>query len=160
MPATPIAPTTRYIRPGKTVVVLTPTVASTSGAATRTEINNGIAVQREVQGVSGFTQSSSKIDTPDWGSRVTTSIPGMITIADSSITFYGDENGADIRTSLFLDSEVVVIFMDSGDTPGEPMDVFKCVVNSIAPARDGQNVVTVTVDFTVRQVFERIPIPA
>lgn len=160
MPASTLAAAVRYIRPGKTLVNLTPTVASTTGAATRAEINAGILVQGDVQSVAGFTQSASKIDTPDWGSRVTTSIPGLVTIPDSSITFYGSEDGEDIRQELELDDDVVVIFMDNGDTPTDPMDVFKCAVSSVAPSRDGQNAVTVTVSFTVRQVFERVAIPA
>lgn len=160
MAATPLAATTRYIRPGKTEVIITPTVASTSGAATRAEINAGLAVQGEIQSVAGFTQSATKIDTPDWGSRVVTSIPGLLSIADSSITFYGSDDGADIREELAMDDECVVIFMDNGDTATDPMDVFKCAVSSVAPSRDGQNAVTVTVSFTVREVFERVAIPA
>lgn len=160
MSGTPIAASTRYIRPGKTVVNITPTVASTTGAATRAEIDAGITVEGEIQSVAGFSQSASKIDTPDWGSRVVTSIPGLVNIPDSSITFYGSDDGVDIREELALDDECVVIFMDNGDVEADPMDVFKCAVSSVAPSRDGQNAVTVTVSFTVREVFERVAIPA
>lgn len=160
MAATPLAATTRYIRPGKTEVVIAPAVESTSGAATREEINAGLAVQGEIQSVTGFTQSATKIDTPDWGSRETTSIPGLVSIADSSITFYASDDGADIREELEMDDDCVVIFMDNGDVAADPMDVFKCSVASVATSRDGQNAQTVTVSFTVRKVFERVAIPA
>lgn len=160
MSASAITPATRFFRPGKTKVVITPTVDDANGNATRTEINAGLDVSGDVQGVAGFTQSAAKIDTPDWGSRVTSSINGRITLADSSITLYADEDGADIRDELDIDQETCVIFMDNGDTPALPMDVFKCVVNSIAPSRDGEGAAVVVVSFTIRSVHERKAIPA
>lgn len=159
MPATPISSTQRYIRAGTTKVVLVDSIASTTLAATRAEINGGTEVAGEISSATGFSQTSNSVETPDWGSRITTKIPGRITIEDSSITFYGDEDGADIREVLVRDQDINVIFMDGGDVAATPMDVFKTTVSSITTTKD-DGPVMVVVSFTVRQVGESLPIPA
>ena len=79
----------RYIGPGTRKYYWVPTIATLS-APSRAELNAGTDMTATIptDGVSGFTVSTAFVDTPDFGSTTITKIPGALSLADSSLTFY------------------------------------------------------------------------
>ncbi len=159
MPATPIAAATRYFQPEITKVLILPTVAAATLTPTRAELNAGTDVSPDVASWSGWTVSTAQIATPDLGKRFTSSIPGRITVDDSSITFYADLAGADIRDVLIRDADQYVAILDGGDVTGRNMDVFKTTVGSVGKLRDLEDAPRITVSFTIRAYAENLAVP-
>ena len=158
MTATASAAATRFFRPGKTTVLSLPTVTAMSPI--RTEIDGGDDVTGDIASVSGFTKDGAKIDTPDWGSRTVSNVPGRVTFADSSITWYASEDGVDRRADFAIDQVCYIVFMDIGDVPTKKMDVYKCTVLSVSSTKDGDNAAQVVVSFSVQDANEQVVIPA
>lgn len=130
MPATPITAVSRYWPVGTTVWLWVVSIANYSVAVTRAEINAGTNLSGEIASVDGWTVTSNQIDTPDVNSRFRSKIPGPIEASDSSITFYADPSGSDVRTLLPRDTAGYVIRMDGGDVASRKMSVFPCKVAS------------------------------
>lgn len=99
---TPLTPTTRYFPVALRRVYFLPAVANVA-APTRAELTAGTDLTGEVVdgGISGFTLTGAAVDVPDLASIFTANIPGRQTAASSSISFYLDQGGNDVRT-LFL----------------------------------------------------------
>ena len=159
MPATAIAAATRYFQPGTTKVVVLPSIASLSAGATRLEINAGSDVSGDVASINGFQINSNQLDTPDLGGRFTKRIPGRLVADDSSITFYADVAGADIRTVLSRDQITYLGIMDGGDVAGRKADYFKVTVASVGKVRDLEDAPRLTVMFTISDYGENKTIP-
>lgn len=161
MPLTPIPESTRFFQPEISKVYFLPTVADPENV-TRAEINAGHDITDEIAAISGFLATSNYIDTPDLKRRFVARIGGRITVADSSLTFYGSQDGEDVRTIMQRLDRGVLVFMDGGDVPAQPMDVFRVEVNSIGKQRSvDENAFQLLVGFGILQPpAEDVLIPA
>src|SRR4051812_25810142 len=121
--ATPINPSVRYYRRGTTRVLWVPTIAN-KNAPTRSELDAGTALEGETGAMSGWQTSSATVPTAALGSRFTPTVPGEITAADSSLTFWASADGDDVRSLLVREARGFVVWMDEGDVPEQTMDVF------------------------------------
>jgi hypothetical protein len=161
MPAAAINPTERFFQPEISKVIFVPTIASGSLAYTRSEVNAGDDLTAEIADLSGWTVQSNFIDTPDMGKRYTSKIGGRLTTPDSSITFYGDKSGDDVRGVLPRGTKGHLIFMDGGDVATQPSDVFTVEVASVGKLRStGDNAYQITVSFSISNFAEDVVIPA
>lgn len=160
MAATPIDLVSRFIRTETSKFVLCDRIASTSGAATRAEIDAGVDITDDLATVEGFQESTNFLDTPDFGSLTTTSIVGRSPSISGTFTMYGDATGGDIREQVTRLDEKTLIVMDNGDTPTDPMDVFNIVVGAVAPTYDGDNPMMVAVSASVAGIFLSQTIPS
>lgn len=125
---------TRYFDPEITKVYFVSTIADKS-APTRTEIDAGTDVSGEIAEIEGWQVTSNNIGTPDLGTRFTGSTPGRLTAEDSSLTFYADQGGQDVRTIMPRDTNGYILWMDGGDVQGNKMDVYPVRVSSNAKMR-------------------------
>jgi hypothetical protein len=161
VPATPIAASVRYFRPGLTKVYWVRTIA-TYTTPTRAELNAGTDLSGEVAEISGFSVVSDSVDTPDLLNRFVSKIPGRITADDSSINFYASSTGfTDARSVLPRDTTGFLVFMDGGDvsTTGR-MDVWPATVASVGKLRALEDPAQVAIAFTPTKVpAEDIVIP-
>lgn len=161
MSASPIQSADRFFAPGVSRVIFIPTIAATTLIPTRTEINAGDDLSGEVNDVSGFNVQAGFIDTPDMLRRFTGKIGGRITTPDSSLTMYASKDGDDVRTILPRGTQGFLAFMDGGDVPTQPMDVFKVEVASLGKPRSmGDSASMLTVQFSISGFAEDAPIPA
>lgn len=162
MAATPITQVTRFINPGTTKWYFVPTISS-KAAPTRVELNAGTDITREMAGNEGWVIDSENVPTPDGDSVFTGTIPGRLTAADSSITFYADPTGADARALLPRSTNGFIVPMDGGDVAGRKMDVFPVRVASVGKVRtvEGSEAMTVLVKFAITsQPAEDVAVPA
>ncbi|MEV7804986.1 hypothetical protein AB0O28_18755 [Microbispora sp. NPDC088329] len=161
MPATPIAAETRYFNPETTKVYWCPAIAN-KAAPTRSELNAGTDLSRAIADVNGWQVSSEMIDVPDMGSRFVSKIPGRISAADSSISFYMDRAGIDARTVMPRDAEGYVVWLDGGDVAGRPCDVFPVTVSSHGKSRSvGAEPARLTIQYAITsEPAENVTIPA
>lgn len=159
MPATPITPATRFFRPGTTKCYWVVSISNIN-SPTRTELNLGADVSKDVAEISGWMVSGQKIDTPDLNSRFVSNIPGLTSADESAITFYAGVDGADVRTLMPRDTAGNVVWMDGGDTTGRKMDVFPVRVLSVGKVRDMGAAARLTIQFAITsEPAENITIP-
>jgi hypothetical protein len=161
MVATPITQSTRYINPGVTKYYFCSAIANKS-APTRPELNAGTDVTRETAAIEGWVIDSANVDTPDADTSFTGNIPGRLTAADSSFTFYADPSGADARALMPRNTNGFIVIMDGGDVAGRKMDVFPVRVASVGKVRsvEGSEAATVVIKFAVTsQPAEDVVIP-
>jgi hypothetical protein len=161
MPATPIQKSTRFYTVGRTQCYFVPTIVAANLEPTRSELNAGTDLTREIAEMEGWTTTSETIDTPDMVSRFVSSIPGAITAEDSSLTFYASEDSDDVRVVFPRDTAGYIVWMDSGDVPDATMDVFPVQVASAPKVRSMDNATMIRVDFNItREPVENVVIPA
>jgi len=160
MAAPAISASTRYFLPGTTKVLILPAVASLAVGPTRAEINAGLDVSGEVAAISGWSITSENMATPDLGKRFNSQVTGRLTAADSSLTFWADKTGADIRDSLVLDQSTYVVFLDGGDVTGSTMDTYKSVVSSVGKVREIEGAGRIEIRFSIRDYSEDKAVPA
>lgn len=132
MVATPMTPVERFFPTGTTRYLYLPAIVSTTLVPTRTEINAGTDLSTDLAEVSGFTVSSDLVDTPDINKRFTSRIPGRITAEDSSLVFYADKVGDDVRALLPRDETGYIVRLSGGDVPGSMGSTFPITVSSIS----------------------------
>lgn len=160
MAATPMAPTTRYFRPGVTKILWVEAIADKT-APTRVEIDAGTDLSAEVMEIEGFQVTSNTLDTPDYGSRFSSKIPSDIVAEDSALNTYADATSVDIRTVLARDDNGFVIIMDEGDVTTQLMDVFPVRVAATPKLRTRADPAQIRVQFTVTSLpAENVAIPA
>lgn len=160
MAATPMAATTRYFRPGTTVILWVDTIAD-KNAPTRVEIDAGTDLSAEVFQINGFQVSSAALPTPDFGSRFSSSIGGEITAPDSSLVTYADVTSVDIRTVISRDDNGFIVIMDEGDVATQLMDVYPVRVGSVGKLRPREDPARHQSDFFVTsEPAENVAIPA
>lgn len=160
MTAAPLRPSTRYYPPGTRRVYWLPAVASVS-SPTRAELDAGIDLTGEIAAMSGFSVSSATISVPDLATRFAPDIPGQITAASSSITFYASEDSDDIREILPRDQAGYIAVLWEGDQAGRSMDVYPVSVTSVPKDVTTTNAGQMSVDFAVTAVpAENVEIPA
>jgi len=126
---------TRFFQPEISKVLWLDTIAASTRIPTRAELTAGTDLTGEIAAISGFLATSNYIDTPDLKRRFVARIGGRTNIADSSITYYGSQDGEDIRTVHSRLDRGYLVFMDGGDVPGQPMDVFPAEVASLGKQR-------------------------
>jgi hypothetical protein len=162
MSATPVTQSTRFFAPEITKCIFLPTIAAANLAATRAEIDAGTDLSNEIADLSGWTIASGTIDTPDLGNRFTRQISGRTTAEASSLTMYADKKGVDAREILPRDTVGFIVFMDGGDVPADPMDVFPVSVSSLGKVRStGDQAGQLTINFSITGIpAEDLPIPA
>ena len=161
MPLTALNPTTRYINPAITVVRHVLTIADPGLLPTRPELTNGVDLVDELLDWTGWAVEGAVVQSRSVGTRNVAGVPGMKTLTESSLTFHADVTGDDAR-SLYVDGlESHIAFMDGGDVPGQPMDVFKVAVVSRSPMRaaDGSALAGILVKYAVRAWLQDAPIP-
>ena|SRR5215468_584978 len=151
----------RYIGPGTRKYYWVPTVATLS-AVTRAEMNAGTDMSAVIppDGVAGFTVNTNFVDTPDFGSVTITKIPGLDTLADSSITFYESSTSVDIRALITPRLVGYMTHMLEGDVPGQKMNAFKVQAAAVSPDQNGgDKAETVTIGFAILAYafFQTIP---
>jgi hypothetical protein len=135
MAAPEITASVRYFDPEVTKCYFLPTIAAADLTPTRLEMDAGTDLSPEIAEVSGFTVTSEEINTPDLGSRFTSKIPGRTSAEDSSITFYADLGGNDVRTVLPRDTTGYIQWCDGGDVAGNKSQVFPIRVRSLGQLR-------------------------
>jgi hypothetical protein len=162
MPTTPSALAfggVRYIAPGTRHFYWVPTIANTA-SPTRAELVAGTDLTPSIAAADGWTVSSAFVDTPDFGSRTISKIPGAITFADSSLTFYESSVSTDVRALLTQDLVGYVTIMLEGDVTGQKMNVFKVQVASVAPMQSISDPAQIQVSFGIFSVNQAVTIPA
>lgn len=160
MAATPMAATTRYFRPGTTVVLIVDSIADKI-APTRTELDAGTDISAELFQINGFQVQSAGLPTPDFGSRFAGSITGEETSPDSSLVTYADTTSVDIRTVVARDDDLFVVIMDEGDVSSQLMDVFPARVGSVGKLRAREDPARHQTDFVITsRPGENVEIPS
>lgn len=134
MPATAMTPAVRFFPTGTTKYLWLPAIVAATLIPTRAEINAGTDLSVDLAEVAGFTVSSDLIDTPDINKRFTSRIPGRITAEDSSLVFYADRVGDDVRALMPRDEEGFIVRMPGGDVPASMGSTFPVTVSSLSEA--------------------------
>lgn len=162
--ATPaITQSTRYTSQATTKIYYLPAVAAGSLTPTRSEMNAGTDLSREVADLAGWTVTGNQLPTPDLSNAFEASIPGKTTAAASSITFYMSKNGVDVRALLPRTTSGYIMFLDGGDVPSQFADVYPVTVTSNGKERyvKGDNADKIMVSFAItRAPAENVTIPA
>lgn len=160
MPA--LSATTRFFLPEITNCVFVPTIAASTKIPTRAELTAGTTLTKEIADISGWGVKSNMIDTPDAGSRFVSQIGGRTNVDSSSITFYADITGSDVRQTLPRNQTGYIVWMDGGDVATQKMDIFPVKVTSVGKVRSsGDQAMQLTIEFAVTSPpAEDAPIPA
>ncbi len=160
MAATPITPAKRFIIPEVTKTLWVASIANIS-APTRTEINLGKDLSKDVADISGWMVSGQAIATPDLNSRFVSSIPGLTQADESSITFYASDTGTDVRALMPRNTAGYIVWLDGGDVAGRLMDVFPVQVLSVGKERQiGATPARLPIQYTITSVpAEDVVIP-
>lgn len=160
--ATPqITASTRYFDVGTTKVYFLPACADIQ-SPTRSEMNAGTDLSREIAEIDGWSVSSNQIQTPDFATRFVSQIAGRIEAADSNLTFYASEDSVDVRALLPRDTDGFMMWLDGGDTPGNKADVYPVTVTSVSKMRSaGAEAARIQVGFSItREPAEDVTVPA
>lgn len=160
MPATPLVASNRYFARGVTKVYAVTTIANIASPS-RAELNAGTDLSPEVAEISGWQVSGGEIETPDLATVFTSKIPGSTAVDDSSITFYADQVGVDVRGVLPRGTATNIVIMYGGDVAGAKMDVSKTRVRSVGkPVSMGDDAGMVVVQFSITaEPAEDVTIP-
>lgn len=125
----------RFMRRGTAKIYFLPTVAGYVAGTppTSVEVTAGTDITGKIADMSGWLMESGSIDVPDMGARFAKKIPGEQTIADSSLTLYGDDGTvADpVKTALATDTLGYMYICHSGKGVGKPADLFPVRVSSV-----------------------------
>jgi len=161
MGATPLATTERFFAPEISKVYYALTLADYT-APVRPELDAATDFTDEMASVTGWSVDGRMLDTPDWGRRFVSQISGRTSAGESSITFYADKAGVDVRAVLARGDVGNVIFCDGGDVTGYLADVFKTEVTSVGKVRTGTDgALVITVKFAITKApAENVVLPA
>lgn len=161
MAATPIIASGRYYARGLTKIYYCLTIVSIA-SPTRAEMNAGTDLSREVAEVNGWDITSEEIETPDLATSFTSKIPGSLSVGDSSINMYADDNGADARGVLPRGTVGYILMLYGGDIAASKMDVFPIKVRSVGkPISLGDDPSTVNLQFSITAApQENVTVPA
>ncbi|MEU1327253.1 hypothetical protein ACFV6B_12775 [Streptomyces microflavus] len=125
----------RFQRKGISKILFAETIANAGYMPTSAEVTGATDYSRQIAAVDGFTLENQMIETPDMASTFVSKIGGDDSAADSSITFYEDDDLDDIETDLAKGTTGFIIICRKGKaatTPG--MDVFPVTVSSNSAA--------------------------
>ncbi|MGN8245236.1 hypothetical protein ACTHAM_002355 [Cellulomonas soli] len=160
---TPSLPATeRFFQPEISECIFLPAIAAATLVPTRPEITAGTRLTDEIAGLSGWTISSAMITTPDYGRRFISQIAARTNAEQSSITFYADLGGDDVRKVLPRGTKGFILWADHGDEVDLPADIFKIEVTSVGKLRSvGDQAFQVTVTFAItKEPSEDVSLPA
>jgi hypothetical protein len=162
MAAIAMTPAVRYFPTGITRYLYLPAIVAATLIPTRAEMNAGTDLSTDLAEVSGFTVSSDLIDTPDINTRFTSRIPGRITAEDSSLVFYADKVGDDVRALLPRDETGYIVRLSAGDVAASMGSTFPITVSSISEqAGTDDEAARLTVEFAITsEPAENWAIPA
>lgn len=151
----------RFFQPGIVKVYYLPTIAGANYAATRLEITAGTDLTPELDDWSGWSYSTTFIETKDANNRIRPKLAGPVSLDDSSMTFNGSRDGQDVRTVLERGDTGYILIADGGDVTGQPAEVFPVEVGSVVNVRSLDSApFKVRVDFGVTNVPKQITLPA
>lgn len=162
MPTPTLTASTRFTDQAVTKIYYLPSIAATTLAPTRTELNAGTDVSGEVNTLKGWTVQAAQIVTEDLTNPFEAKIPGSTTAPDSSITFYTSKTGNDIRTLLPRGTAGYICFLDGGDVTGNKMEVYPVTVtaNGVERSVNGSAASKVEVMFAItRTPAQNISVP-
>jgi hypothetical protein len=161
MVATPISPVVRFQRAGNTSIVLID-MPAIPGAPTRAEIDAGVDITGDVQGVDGFTREPGFLDVPDWGSLETDQIRGRSPSSQGTVRMYADQGGpdGDIRAEVAEGDLKELLFMPHGDVPADKMTVFDVEIAGVNETFDDTAATLVSVGSAIRKRYTAVAIPA
>ena len=157
---TKLPATTRFFAPEISKCYYLPAVAGAE--PTRAEITAGTDLTDEIGGLSGWTVTSAMINAPDLGHRFVSQIGGRTNAEQSSITFYADKGGDDVRKVLPRGTLGYILWADGGDEEGLPADLFCIEVVSVGKMRSvSDQAFQVTITFAITRVpVEDLALPA
>jgi len=152
----------RFFAAGITDVLFVPVIDDDNLVPSTAELGAAVDLGGEVADWSGWSVQSGTIDTPDLKSRFTSQIGGRTTAPASSITFYGDPGGDDVRQVLPRNTKGYILIADGGLIAGGLADVFPVTVLAVPKQRSvGDNAFQLLVNFSItREPAEDITIPA
>lgn len=151
---------TRFFQPGIVKVYWLPTVADPSNV-TRAEITAGTDLTPELDDISGWSYSTTFVETKDANSRTRPKLAGAVSLDDSSMTFNGSQDGQDVRTVLTRGTTGYVLWCDGGDATGLPGELFPAEVGAVVRVRSlDSDAFKVRVDFGITNVPTDIDLPA
>lgn len=155
-----IAKATRFYQPGIIAIVYLPSIAAADYTPTATEISNGTDLTPEVDGIAGWSYSTTFVETKDAANRVRPKLAGAVTLEDSSITFNGSQNGNDARTVFTRDQSGFILVADAGLGTGKKGEVFPVTVGSVVKVRSlDSDPFKIRVDFGVTNVPKDVTLP-
>ena len=135
-------------------------IASDTLVPTRAEIDAGTDLTTEIASWEGFAIEPQTIETPSLA-RFVGNIPGRINITAGTLNLYADRGADDVRDVLPDGTTGFILWMDSGDTPGDTMDVWPVRVNRLSKVRSMENATMLRAAFTHNQLpVENVTIPA
>lgn len=161
MPATAMPLSQRFFQPGNVGVLFLPAIAATTLVPTTSEVTAGTDVTRELDDWSGWTVSTSFIETKDASTVIRPQLAGAVTFEGSSLTFNGSKNGTDARTIFTRGQTGFILIGDAGVATGKKVDVFPVTVGAVAKLRnlDSTNF-KIRVDFGITAVpVEEVTMP-
>lgn len=160
MAFTPLQPAaiTRYFTAGTTRIYWAPAI-SNQAAPSAAEMNASTELDIDWAEHTGFTISTDMVEMPGLVNRFVGSIPGRIKAEASSITFYQDKSGVDLRVLMPADTIGYIVIADGGVAGGK-CSVFKVQVASVAPVRDAEQPGKFRVDYAIlQQPSENVALP-
>ena len=151
MPTPLLTSSTRYTDQATTKVYFIPSIAATTLAPTRAELNAGTDITGEIHALKGWTVKAAQIVVEDMANPFESKIPGSTQAPDSSITFYTSKTGNDVRTLLPRGTSGFIGFLDGGDVTGNKMEVYAVTVTANGVMRDptGKAASAVDVEFAI-----------
>lgn len=164
MPTLPV--TERFFAPEITKIWFFPAIVAVTMIPTRAEIDAATLLSDEVADIAGWSVTSGFIPTPDLGKRFNGQITGRTSAENSTITFWGDVNGDDVRKVLPRRTPGFIGIADGGDNvevgDAKVADIFPIEVASVGKLRSvGDAGHQLTVAFAIkRQPAEDILLPA
>lgn len=160
MPPSQISAYASFYQPGITKVYLVDTIANYL-APTRSELNAGLDVTRQVRAIDGWTVEAEQIDRPDFASRFVSKIGGRTQAPDSSLTIYAAQSGVDARQTITDGYAGYIVFMDGGDTTSYKMDVYPVLCTARPRQRSDSDPFSIMYQFSITQPpAEDVAIPA
>lgn len=127
---TQVAPQRRFIRRGVAKFFYIPTVADPDAGPTREEIETGFDFTSWIAAINGWATTPTTVPTPDMATRFDSTIPGNVTVADSSFDFYDDLDATEVEDTFPVGDTGYVYIMPKGDRPQAPASLFSVEVSN------------------------------
>jgi hypothetical protein len=160
VPATPIAASTRYYRPGTSKIYFCSSIAN-KAAPTRGELNAGTDISPEIGSVGGWAPSRNFLAAPDLVSDFVPQVAGSTDPGDATISMYSSSTSVDARSLLPIDTVGFIVLLYEGDVAGRKMNVFPVRVGSDAQEFEFENVAMLQFSFAITSAPARnVTIPA
>lgn len=161
MPATLLGPSVRFAVRGNLKVRWIPKTAMPTGVLTLAILNGATTIDLTpaIATLTGFSREQGDLPAPDINSQDAPTVPGEITRAAASMTFYLSKDGDDVRQVLVQGDEGYVVLGEAGFGVGALVDIWPAEVKFGMKVRE--EVARITVPFTTGVgVQENVPVPA